>query len=319
MDNSGTAIGSAVMEHRDTVPGQRFLLRIADLTVEVTWDEGISNPRVKGSKERFIVHEGAPDVRISVVRGALSEALMGRKLFDAGPAWQLYQYNGSYLFSFKSVDFGSHPYEIAVFNQDFSKGEIYLHPDFLKPGQPVDPLWPPLDELLYINLLAKGKGVEIHACGLIDSEGLGHLFVGKSGAGKTTMAKLWEGVQGVTVLSDDRIILRQLGDKIWMYGTPWHGEGGMSVASKAPLSRIYFLQKAENNELLPMKEAEAAARLTACSFPPYYNREAMEFTLGFLSKVVKEALCYELRVLPDKRVIEFISAHYYFLNRGWVS
>ncbi len=307
MNDDRTAEANPVMEFRDPAPDRRLLLRIADLTVEVTCDESIFNLGVEGAKEKFIVHEGVPDVRIRAAWGELSEDVKGRKLFDAGIIWQLYQHNGSYVFRFGSLAFGNRPYKIAIFNQDFSLGEVYLHRAFFRPGQPVDPLWTPLDELLYINLLAKGKGTEVHACGLIDSEGLGHLFVGKSGAGKTTMAKLWQGVQGVTVLSDDRIILRQLGDKIWMYGTPWHGEGGMAVASKAPLSRIYFLQKAENNELLPLKEAEAAARLTACSFPPYYNRKAMEFTLGFLSEVVKEVLCYELRVKPDKRVIEFIS------------
>jgi hypothetical protein len=302
-DRTAMANPAAVL---DTAPDQRLLLRIADITASVACD-GSFNIGVEGEKEKFVVHEGVSDVSIRMFMGRLPEYPMGQRLFDAGTVWQLYQHNGSYLFTFSSLSFGSRPYKIAIFDQDFSNGEVYIHPDFFGPGQPVDPLWSPLDELLYINLLAKGKGVEIHACGLIDSEGLGYLFVGRSGAGKTTMARLWQNIPGVTILSDDRIILRKSDGKIWMYGTPWHGEGGMAVVSKAPLSRIYFLQKAENNELLPLKEAEAAARLTACSFPPYYNREAMDFTLGFFSEVVQDVPCYEIRVVPDKRVIEFIS------------
>jgi hypothetical protein len=33
------------------------------------------------------------------------------------------------------------------------------------------------------------------------------------------MARLWKDVPGVTVLSDDRIILRKMDGRIWMFGT----------------------------------------------------------------------------------------------------
>jgi hypothetical protein len=232
--------------------------------------------------------------------------MMGFKLFDAGSVWQLYQDNGSYLFRLLSLAFGPRPYAIARFNRNFSEGEILLHPDFFEPGQAVDPLSTPLDELLYGALLARGRGAEIHGCGLIDAHGNGHLFVGKSGAGKTTMARLWQDLPGTTILSDDRIILRKLEGKIWMYGTPWHGDGGMASADLASLERIYFLEKGPRNELVPMTKAEGALMLSACSFPPFYNREAMEFTLGFVGEVAGEIPCFELRVVPDRRVVEFI-------------
>ena len=90
------------------------------------------------------------------------------------------------------------------------EGEILLHPGFFEWSQPVDPLSTPLDELLYGALLARGRGAEIHGCGLIDAHGNGLLFAGRSGAGKTTMARLWQDVPGTTILSDDRIILRKL-------------------------------------------------------------------------------------------------------------
>ena len=83
------------------------------------------------------------------------------------------------------------------------------------------PLEYPLDELLIINLLAQGRGVEVHAAGVIDPEGCGHLFLGQSGGGKTTISRLWQGVERAEILSDeDRIILRKEAGRIWMYGTP---------------------------------------------------------------------------------------------------
>ncbi len=309
-----TAAADPVMGLTANGPVGHFLLKIADLTVSVTCDESAVDLGVEGEKEKFIVPEGVPDVRIKVALGKLPEGGVGDKLFDSGPVWQLYRQDDSYLFRFCSLTFGSRPYRIAIFNQDFSNGEIYLDPSFFRPGQPVDPLWAPLDELLYSNLLARGKGVEIHACGLIDPQGHGHLLVGKSATGKTTMAKLWQDIPGVTILSDDRIILRKSDGKIWMYGTPWHGEGGMAFATRNPLARIYFLHKGLSNELLPQREAEATMRLMACSFPPFYNREGLDFTLAFIGEVAKEIPCFELRVVPDKRVVEFISNSIMIVN-----
>src|SRR5207237_1133299 len=80
----------------------------------------------------------------------------------------------------------------------------------------VSPLEYPLDELLITNWLSCGRGVEVHACGLVDRESGGHLFLGHSGAGKSTTTLLWKKLRDVRVLSDDRIILRKHATDIWM-------------------------------------------------------------------------------------------------------
>ena len=121
------------------------------------------------------------------------------------------------------------------------------------------------------------------------------------------MARLWEPQKGIQILSDDRIILRQANQKLWMYGTPWHGEAGFSSRARAPLTRIYFLRHAQKNELLPQRPAQAVGQLFTCSFPPFYNPEALDFTLGFFEEVVKAVPCFELQFLPDESVIELIS------------
>jgi hypothetical protein len=290
---------------------QSFLMRIADLTVEVSCDSSIAILGVEDAKKKFIVQDIAPDVKIRATKCDLPETSEGTLLFDSGPVWKLFQADGSYIFRFGAPPFASKPFRNAIFNSDFSDGEVFIHPDLFQPGRPVDPLWGPLDELLYGNLLARGRGVEVHACGLIDPQGQGRLFVGVSTAGKTTMARLWENIPGVVVLSDDRIILRRKGEKIWMYGTPWHGEGGQSIAGSAPVAGIYFLKKAAQNGLAPLKEYDTVSRFFACSFLPFYNREAVDFTLGFLSEVAKEVQCYELGFLPERNVVEFVSNQVY--------
>jgi hypothetical protein len=164
----------------------------------------------------------------------------------------------------------------------------------------------PLDELLMVNLLARGRGVEVHGCGLRDSDGRGFLFLGMSGAGKTTTARLWIRNPGVTVLSDDRIILRQRDGKLWMYGTPWHGDGELSSASSAPVTRILLLARGETNEIAPLRKAETVARLMACSFVPFFSPDGLDFTLGFLEQAAQAIPCVEFRFVPDERAVEFV-------------
>src|SRR6476660_9837409 len=72
-----------------------------------------------------------------------------------------------------------------------------------------DPLEYPLDELLIMHRLTQEKAIELHGSGIVRSNGEANLFIGHSGAGKSTTTRLWTAVEDVEVLSDDRIIVRR--------------------------------------------------------------------------------------------------------------
>jgi hypothetical protein len=281
-------------------------IRIGDTTIALTSDTPDMKLQVEGPTRNFLIDKGDPDISITTAWKDLSKGTKGEKLFDSGSVWHLCRENGFFNFILTSPAFGPIPYKVARIGKDFTWGEVLFHAPYFDTDRPVYPLEYPLDELLLINYLAQGRGVDIHSCGLIDSSGQGHLFVGQSGAGKTTMARLWHDDPNVTILSDDRIVLRQLDRKIWMYGTPWHGEAMLSSPARSPLSRVYFLSRGPKNELVPMKESEGAARLFACIFPTFYNHKGLEFILGFLGELVNVIPCYELRFIPDKHVVEYI-------------
>jgi hypothetical protein len=284
-----------------------LLLSIGNITLRIAAEDPSLKLYADGAKEKFLLENGTPDVEISVGWRHLVHEPIGKKLFDSGSIWELYSKAGSNIFRFTSLAYGTNPYKLASFNQDFSKGTIHLHEPFFPSDQFVDPICYPLDELLLVNALAGGRGAEIHACGIIDSKGDGHLFAGQSSAGKTTTARIWDGEPGIRILSDDRIILRQDGSEIRMYGTPWHGEGGYALPTSAPLTHIYFLQKGAKNELIPQGKAEGAARLFSCCFAPLYFPEAVSFTLAFFEDVVKSVPLDELRFLPDKSVLDLVT------------
>ena len=283
-----------------------LLLRIAEIGVGLHCDIMENKIHLQGAIQKFLVQDGEPEISIRVCWDELRQKARGRKVFDSGTTWKLYDCDGSYLIRLTAPLFGPVPYKEALFNPDFSRGEIRLHRPFFSPEVPLDPLEYPLDELLISNYLARGKGVEVHACGMVDSQGRGYLFLGPSGAGKSTMAKLWQGQPGVRVLSDDRIIIRQEGGDFWIHGTPWHGDAGSSFPGRALLKSAYFLERGVRNETIPLRKAEASGRLFAFSFPPFYSKEGIEFILDFLGKMVEHIPFYELRFLPDQEVVHFL-------------
>jgi hypothetical protein len=212
-----------------------------------------------------------------------------------------------FLFRFFSSAFGPAPYKTARFADDFATGTIRLNAEYFGPRQPVDPLEYPLDELLVINLLGRGRGLEVHGCGVIDgADGRGYLFVGQSGAGKTTMARLWLAGHGTTILSDDRVVLRIEPDGVWMFGTPWHGEAPLASPGRVLLSQLFFLQHSRHNHVEPIGPAAAAARLMAASFPPFHNSAAMAFSLEFVGGVVTRVRQSVLGFFPGPAVLDVV-------------
>jgi hypothetical protein len=291
------------------VPGNnRILIKIADITIALSTADPSMRIAVEGPMSRFLAEGREPDVSVNAAWRDWPWDPFGEKIFDSGGVWQLYLNNNTYCFTCSSPAMGSLPYKIASFNRHFSEGVVYLYREYFKGGDPINPLEYPLEELLMVNLLSLGKGVEVHACGLMTAAGDGYLFPGVSGAGKTTMARLWENIPGAVVLSDDRIILRYSEGKFWMYGTPWHGEAELAAPVRVPLREIFFLRRGLRNEVVSTCQEAAAARLFPCTFPTFYNAAGLDFTLAFLEAVTGAIPCDDLFVVPDHRVIDFIAA-----------
>jgi hypothetical protein len=86
----------------------------------------------------------------------------------------------------------------------------------------------------------------------------------------------------------------------------------MSASSACvPLKAIYILEKAKKNQVISQTPTKSITRLFACSFPPFYNPNALNFTLGFLEQVVKNVPTYELRFKPEKSVVELINEEHF--------
>jgi hypothetical protein len=260
--------------------------------------------------EPFVCPPVDPHIRATVRRAPLdASAMAGRLLFRSGGVWELWDGDGDYVFTFSSPAVGEGPYKTARFDRGFRQGRIDIRPGYPAGGWPDDALMPleyPLDELVVMHWLAQGRGIELHACGIAEGggEGKGYLFVGHSGAGKTTLAGLWP--EPAVVLSDDRIIVRFEEGRPWIYGTPWHGEARLSTPGRAPLTRIFLIEQSDQTALVSLPAAVAAARLLSCSFVPFHDKGGLAFTVEMLGELVCRVPCDELRFRRDSSFVKVV-------------
>ena len=280
-------------------------IRIGNVSIRLSSDSS-DDIELTGEMKPFRTPPTQCDIHVNVQWADQLPEPTGKQVFHSGSVWVLRQEQDGFVFDFTTPVLGSRPYKRLTVNQGFSDAHLLLNREVLPRGLRVYPLEYPLDELLVTNWLARTGGVEVHGCGLIDHGTGGHLFLGHSGAGKSTTTRLWSAVRHVHVLSDDRIILREQANEIWMHGTPWHGEAGFASPEKTKVEKIFVLDHGERNEILPLPEAQALAELFARCFPPFYLHDPLAITLSFLHRVISRVPCYLYRFVPDESAVSEI-------------
>ncbi len=224
-----------------------------------------------------------------------------QKNFDSGALWSVFDLGDEFVFEFTSPLAGRRPYKQMRVDPDFRNAKVILSRAARNRCGNIYPLEYPACELLMTNYLAcHGLGVEVHGCGLIDRDTGGHLFLGHSGAGKSTTARMWETFRAPEILSDDRIILRLDEGELWMYGTPWHGEAAFASPKSVKINRIHILQHGRENKFSRLPQARAVAEVFARCFPPFYSPSGLAGTMDFIKSSLAVVPCYEFNFVPDR-------------------
>jgi hypothetical protein len=289
------------------LPPRTFLhnsVHIGGITLELS---GESPDEVKLNDEllAFADDTHSPDIQVHAQFVDELKSFPVEPRFNSGALWRVFSQADSFTFDFVSDLLGADPYKRLVVDRTFSSAQLLLSNKLLAPHAPIFPLEYPTDELLITNYLASRRlGVEVHGCGLIDSDAGGQLFLGHSGAGKSTTTRIWQSTRNPFILSDDRIILRLEDGKLRMYGTPWHGEAAFAEQGNASINRIFILQHGAQNRIRILPKAEAVGEIFARSFPPFHSAEGLEGTLEFINRALDTVPCYEFQFVPDRSAIE---------------
>jgi hypothetical protein len=151
-----------------------------------------------------------------------------------------------------------------------------------------------LDSLLRILLsvlLVERRGCLLHAATVVRG-GKAYVFMGRSGAGKSTVASL---APAGSVLTDEISLLR-CDEGTWRaYGTPFWGEFRADGQNRAaPLAGILALAQAPRNRVqrIPPRQALAGLLGNTLFFAP--GREPRERLLGILAGLLQSVPVYRL-------------------------
>lgn len=177
----------------------------------------------------------------------------------------------------------------------WARGELLVDPEARDPR----PLAYPLDQLIWLHLLARYGGVLLHAAGVALGD-RGVALVGHSGAGKSTVARLWLRERDAVLLNDDRVVLRAAADGApYLWSTPWHGDVATITSAAVPLAALFILRHGAQTRTRRLGPAATAAALFARAFLPLWEPRAVAQALTFCAALATRVPCHELAFTPD--------------------
>lgn len=265
-------------------------------------------------KNFFYQGKAKPNIRIKVeIVNKLPQTDKPEPLFityhfqDGSENWRWLKKGNSYIYKCPLKD----KQQLALVNKTLNKVTAYLLPKENK-----DWVWSITDiiydflQVLLINYFAhKKEGIFTHAVGIKDLDGKGLIFLGKSGAGKSTIARLWHKNSKAMVLNDDRIIVRRSNGRFFIHGSLWHGEFSDYLKSRiesAPLEKLFFIHHSLKNKVKRISEKEAFNLFYPALFPTFWDKDSLENIISFVWDLIKVVPSYSLGLVNNKRVIEFV-------------
>ena len=300
----------------------RVKLKIADIVIQMQSTFPFEQRTKKEKKlerfERFqnFFYEGRqkPDITIQVnIVDRLPEIKQAQDIFitthyiNKNENWRLLKKNDFYIY--KCPLEGKK--QLMRVNMAFDKVNAYLLPkkNKARAWNFTDIIYDFLQVLLINYLALRKQGIFTHSVGIRDLEDKGLLFSGKSHAGKTTLARLWYNHSKAMVLNDDRIIVRKIKKRFFIYSSPWHGAFSDYLGSKiesAPLKKIFFIYHSPENKIKIVSKKISLNLLFPCLFPTFWDKNCLENIVSFCQDLVSSVPCYRLGFVNDKRVIGFV-------------
>ena len=158
--------------------------------------------------------------------------------------------------------------------------------------------------LLFAFASASCDTLMMHAS-VVKYIGMGYLFLGRSGTGKSTHSRLWlEHIEGCELLNDDNPVVRIVDGKAMVYGSPWSGKTSCYKNDSVSVGAFVRLQQQLENRIEMNSLAQAFAALKpSCSTAPW-DRAVHNGICNTLAEILQSVNSYTLGCLPDKEAAE---------------
>lgn len=184
---------------------------------------------------------------------------------------------------------------IFIANADFTNITASVAPDSLDCGLVLTSML----RIAFAQAILRRDGISIHASA-VAADGKAWLFLGKSGTGKSTHARLWlRNIPGSRLLNDDNPAVRLVDGKAVAFGTPWSGKTPCYRDESAPVGGFVRLRQGDA-DIFTEKEDVAAfvALLPSCSVI-HSDANLQSMLYDTLTRLSERVPVGELTCLPD--------------------
>jgi hypothetical protein len=248
-----------------------------------------------------------PDIEIAItIVEELPNFPHGSLHFDACHGlWRLYETAAGFLL--ESLDTQTHqPCARALIDADYSNIQVWACGEQRESALGWVPMKiiNPIAEVCLLTRLAREGGLLLHSAGVFAPTG-GYIFTGASGAGKSTLSGFFAD-RGVSVLSDERMIIRQSGKEFIMHGTPWIGSGAYAKNESGLLTELFCIRHGHVHHIEHMTPGAVLSWVLPQCFLPHWDRAAMESTLAFLNSLIRHIPCRSLAFAKDPNVVDYV-------------
>ena len=140
---------------------------------------------------------------------------------------------------------------------------------------------------------------------VVENDGRGYLFLGKSGTGKSTHSSLWlKHIANTHLLNDDNPVLRVIDDKVFVYGSPWSGKTPCYKQRKAEVGALVMLEQKPYNYIERQSVVNALSSLMCSCSIMIWDKSSFNSIMNTMSEVITFVPIYHLSCLPDKEAAE---------------
>ena len=151
--------------------------------------------------------------------------------------------------------------------------------------------------MILFALATADKGTVLFHAAVVSHQGRGYMFLGPSGTGKSTHARLWlKHIDGTELVNDDNPVVR---DGV-VYGSPWSGKTPCYRNVKARLGALTLIERATRNSIERLGPVQAFATLLPACSSMKWDSTIYNHLCDTLSHIIETTAVYTLHCLPDE-------------------
>lgn len=155
------------------------------------------------------------------------------------------------------------------------------------------------------SIAGAAAGALLAHASCVELQGRAYLFIGRSGAGKSTHARMWlKQFVEAQLINDDHPIVRVVDGETVAFGSPWSGKGQCYRNVKVPVAGIVRIIKSDTNRVERLGVARAYASLASSFSAVSWASELVGDIHNALEALVRSVPVIDLYCRPEPKAAE---------------